>query len=309
MLRGALPARFRKPSLLIVGCGDIGLRVAALLDGRFRIVALTSSPGRHAVLRAAGVRPIAGDLDDAASLARLGPFAQRLLHLAPPQSDGSGDRRTRHLLARLRAQRAGIVASTWHAAPRWVYGSTTGVYGDRGGDCIDETAALKPQTARAERRVDAERQLRAAAVTSGAVLTILRIPGIYDTASRSPRARLEAGTPALREEDDVYSNHIHADDLARACMLALWRGRPQRAVNVCDDSVLTMGAYFDLAADALGLPRPPRITREQAERQLSPMQLSFMRESRRLHNRRLKRELRLRLHHPTVAAAFAPDTQ
>jgi nucleoside-diphosphate-sugar epimerase len=109
------------------------------------------------------------------------------------------------------------------------------------------------------------------------------------------------GTPVLRAEDDVYTNHVHADDLARACALALWRGRAQRVVHVVDDTVLKMGDYFDLAADVHGLPRPPRVARDVARDQLPLMLLSFMGESRRLTNQRLKQELRLRLHYPTVA--------
>ena len=105
----------------------------------------------------------------------------------------------------------------------------------------------------------------------------------------------------LQSEDDVYTNHIHADDLARACVAALWRGGRQRVINVCDDTDLRMGDYFDLAADLCGLPRPPRLSRAALATRLSPMQLSFMAESRRLQNRRLKQELRLRLLYPTVA--------
>ena len=111
----------------------------------------------------------------------------------------------------------------------------------------------------------------------------------------------------LRAEDDVYTNHIHADDLARACVAALWRGGPQRVFHVSDDSELKMGDYFDLAADLYGLPRPPRIARERRPRTQLPLSLlSFMSESRRLDNTRLKRELRVRLLHPTVATGLVP---
>ena len=137
-------------------------------------------------------------------------------------------------------------------------------------------------------------------------MTLLRIPGIYagDRPGGHPRERLARGTPVLRPEDDVYTNHIHADDLARACVAALLRGGRQRVVNVCDDTDLRMGDYMDLAADLCGLPRPPRMLRAEAAAMLSPMQLSFMGESRRLLNHRLKRELKLRLHHPTVATGL-----
>ena len=132
--------------------------------------------------------------------------------------------------------------------------------------------------------------------------SILRIPGIYaaDREGGTPRERLLKRTPVLRAEDDVYTNHIHADDLARALRAALWRGRPQRIYNASDDTELKMGDYFDLAADRYGLPRPPRVARSTARDELPLVLLSFMGESRRLDNKRLKRELRLRLRYPTV---------
>ena len=167
----------------------------------------------------------------------------------------------------------------------------------------DETRAVQPGTDRARRRVDAERRLRWYGRAFGARVTLLRIPGIYagDRPGGHPRERLARGTPVLAPEIDVYTNHIHADDLARACVLALHRGAPQRVLNVCDDTELKMGDYFDLAADLCGLARPRRVDLAAARAELSPMQLSFMGESRRLDNTRLKRELRLRLDHPTVA--------
>jgi nucleoside-diphosphate-sugar epimerase len=214
-----------------------------------------------------------------------------VLYLAPPASQGAADARTRHLLAALS-----------RCPPRQlVYASTTGVYGDCGGARFDETRAVAPATDRARRRVDAEQQLRAFGRRSGCGVTILRVPGIYarDRVGGHPRERLERGTPVLRREDDVYTNHIHADDLARACVLALLRGRPQRVLHACDDSELLMGDYFDLAADLCGLPPPERISRAQAAERMTPMALSFWSESRRLDNRRLKQELGLRLRYPT----------
>ena len=136
----------------------------------------------------------------------------------------------------------------------------------------------------------------------GARVSVLRIPGIYalDRAGGDPRERVARGTPVLAADDDVYTNHIHADDLARACIAALYRGLPQRAVHVSDDSEMRMGDYFDLAADLCGLARPPRLSRADAAQHLTPMALSFMSESRRLVNTRLTRELRLRLRYPRV---------
>jgi len=287
------PAHRRRPTLLIVGCGDVGLRVAKLLRGRWRLIAITSTPGRCEQLRAAGIVPLCADLDAPATLQRAAGLADAVLHLAPPPLQGRCDPRTANLLQAL-ARRGGV--------RRIVYGSTSGVYGDCGGALLDETRAVSPATDRARRRVDAEQRLRQYGRAFGTAVTILRIPGIYagDRAGGHPRERLARGTPVLAGGDDVYTNHIHADDLARACVAALHRGLPQRIVHASDDTELKMGDYFDLAAGLCGLPKPPRITREQAREQLSPMLLSFMSESRRLDNTRLKRELRLKLRYPTA---------
>lgn len=283
----------RRPTVLIVGCGDIGLRVLALLRPHCRVLALTSSPGRMAALRAAGAQPLLADLDQPATLGRLGGLADRVLHLAPPPLQGARDTRTRHLVQAL--ARGGCTQ-------RIVYASTTGVYGDCGGARFDETRTVHPATDRARRRVDAESTLRWYGQRAGVAISILRVPGIYasDRPGGHPRERLQRGTPVLQPGDDVYTNHIHADDLARACVAALWRGPAPRVLHASDDSELTMGDYFDLAAELCGLPKPPRISRAEATRLLPPMQMSFLSESRRLDNQRLKRELRLRLRHPTV---------
>lgn len=282
---------------MIVGCGDVGLRVARALPPHVRVLGLTSTPARAPELRARGITPLAGNLDDPRTLARLAGIADHVVHLAPPASEPVAqwwrDRRTLALLRTLRLR----------SAPRTlIYASTSGVYGDCGGEWITEARPVAPRTPRAQRRVDAERQVRFFARGTGARGSILRIPGIYapDRAGGTPRDRLLKGTPVLAPQDDVYTNHIHANDLARAVIAALWRGRPQRTYNASDDTELKMGDYFDLAADLYGLPRPPRVARSTAQEQLPLMLLSFMSESRRLDNRRLKDELRVKLRHPTV---------
>lgn len=275
-----------RPRLLIVGCGDVGLRIVSRVHRRFRIVALTSSPERVPLLRAAGTLPIVGTLDDRTSLDRLRALAPWLIHLAPPPNSGRHDPRTRRLLAALEPPR------------RAVYISTTGVYGDRGGAWTDETTPVAPANERAVRRVDAEQRMRARGAR------VLRAPGIY-AHDRLPLDRLRAGTPALAAADDVHTNHIHADDLARLSLAALFRGRRSRVYNAVDDSQLMMGDYFDQVADALALPRPPRLPRAALKAAVSPMMYSFMCESRRLRNARIKRELRLPLNWPTVAATLA----
>ena len=281
-----------KPRLLLIGCGDIGMRLLALLRGRYRIFAVTRH-GEHAqAIRAAGAIPIVADLDRPATLARLSRLARRIVHLAPPPSSGERDTRTRNLIAFLPR----------HA--QMVYVSTTGVYGDCAGELIGETRRPNPQNARARRRVDAERCLRAWAKRSGARLSILRVPGIY-ARERLPILRLQNGTPALRAEDDVFTNHIHADDLARIIELALARGMANRVYHAVDDSDMKMGDYFDAVAAAFDLPLPPRVPRAELQAQVSPILLSFMSESRRLSNRRIKEELGVRLRYRDVASALA----
>ena len=293
-----MPARFRRERVLIVGCGDVGMRVASRLRGRVTLLALTSSPDRVASLRGAGITPLLGDLDRAKTLSRLAGLATRLVHLAPPPGDSPvqwwRDSRTQALLRALRLRTP--VASM-------VYGSTSGVYGDCGGELVAEHRPARPRTPRAQRRADAERAVRHFGRAAHVRSSILRIPGIYapDRESGTPRARLLKGTPVLQAQDDVYTNHIHADDLGRALLAALWRGKPQRVYNASDDTQLKMGDYFDLAADLYGLPRPPRVPRATAQDELPLMLLSFMAESRRLDNSRLKKELHLQLLYPTVA--------
>jgi len=299
---GALPSRFRRPRLLIVGCGDVGQRVAAQLPPGVRVLALTSSPERLASLRARGITPLQGNLDQPATLRRLSGLATRVLHLAPPPTENLPDwRRDPRTLALLRALRLRSLPQAL------VYGSTSGVYGDCAGGWVSEVRAVNPGTPRAQRRVDAEQQLRFFGRASGTRVHALRIPGIYapDREGGTPRLRLLKGTAVLQAEDDVYTNHIHANDLARACIAAVWRGLPQRITNVSDDTELKMGDYFDMAADLYGLPRPPRLSRSTAQQQLPLMLLSFMGESRRLENTRLQRELRVPLHYPTVREGLA----
>ena len=306
---GALPARFRKPRLLIVGCGDVGQRVASILNAYkstqaqpLRVLALTSSTDRILPFRTQGIVPLLGNLDDKTSFQRLAGLATHVLHLAPPPSEGWRDPRT---LALTRALRLRTAPSTF------IYGSTSGVYGDLAGGKAIETLPTAARTPRAVRRVNAEQTVRflgRSSINSSFIRTsILRIPGIYapNREGGTPKDRLLKGTPVLAEKDDVYTNHIHADDLARACLAALWRGKPQRVYNVNDDSCMKMGDYFDFAADLYNLPRPPRVPRSTAQDQLPLMLLSFMSESRQMDNSRLKGELKFKLRYPTVQTGLA----
>ena len=305
----ALPARFRRTRVLIVGCGDVGQRIAQQLQGHRqllhprgpRVLALTSNPEKAPLLLAQGITPLVANLDVMHSLRRLRGVAQRVVHMAPPPSQGDTDSRTAHLL-RVLAQGQGLRCV--------VYGSTTGVYGDCHGAWLDETRRTNPSTPRARRRVDAEQRLLQLGKRRIARVQLLRIPGIYapNREGGTPRERLLKGLPVLQPQDDVFTNHIHADDLAQIAVAALWRGKPQRIYHACDDTQLRMGDYFDLAADLYGLPRPPRISRQQAQQRLPPVMLSFMQESRRLRNQRIKQELRVQLRWPTVTQGLVSAT-
>ena len=288
-------------NLLIIGCGDIARRALPELLRRYRVAALVRS--REPALVASGVELIEGDLDDSASLASLAGRAERIAHLAPPAGSGSIDSRTRKLLAALAPRGRGAMLPQ-----RFVYLSTSGVYGDCASEWVEETRPPEPQTDRARRRLDAERALGEWGERNKVEIVILRVPGIY-ASDRLPLDRLIRGTPALAVEEDVYTNHIHADDLAAIVAAALEVKQASGIYNASDDSPMKMGDFFDLIADRTGLGRPPRVSRAEAVRRIPKEMLSFMCESRRLVNRRMKAELGVRLRYPTVADGVPMTTQ
>jgi len=277
-------------NLLIIGSGDIALRTALLLGARYRIFGLLRNSSRHEILNAAGVIPVPGNLDQRHSLVRLAGLAHTILHFAPPPSEGEDDPRTRNLLAAL---------SLGTLPQRFVYISTSGVYGDVSGARLNETHVLNPQSARAQRRVNAEKRIREWAKRNQVQASILRVPGIY-AADRLPLERLRMASPAIIAEQDSYTNHIHADDLARIVVATLREGKSNRVYHASDDGEMKMGEYFDVVADKFKLPRPTRLPRAEVERAVSPMLWSFMKESRRLSNDRIKKELGVKLLYPTV---------
>lgn len=290
--------------VLIIGCGDIALRLVrqqresgASRNAGVQFYALNRSSSRIPLLREMGIRPLAGDLDDRRRLLRLAGMADVVLHFAPPQGEGQVDWRTRHLLAAL--------AMGTHPT-RMVYISTTGVYGDCAGAWVEETRPVRPGSARARRRWDAEQQLRAWAIRTGARLHILRVPGIY-TRERLPEARVRQGLPALFPEVDIHTNHIHAEDLARLAWRAVFRARPQRLYNAVDNSGLKMGDWFDCVADHLGVPRPPRLSYEAVMAAVTPAMRTFLNESRRVSNRRIRDELGFRFCYPDVHTGLSGD--
>jgi nucleoside-diphosphate-sugar epimerase len=282
--------------LLIVGCGDIALRALPQLVHDYQVYGLARKAEQADRIAALGAIALAGDLDQPATLQALSGAADLVLHLAPPGESGERDQRSANLIEALSAR----------PPERLVYISTSGVYGDCGGAWVDEDRLLAPKNLRAVRRVDAERSLLAWGKQCGVAVAILRVPGIY-AAERLPVVQLKRGAPVLRAEDDVYTNHIHADDLAAICQSALARGAGGRAYNASDDSEIKMGDYFDLVADRAHLPRPPRVARAAAEAgAIAEGLMSFMRESRRLSNTRMKAELGVRLRYPSVYEGVPP---
>lgn len=277
--------------MLIIGCGEIGARVAAGYIARGDSVsALVRSAARIPALQAMGVAIVPGDLDDAASLTRLPTRHALLYYFAPPPEQGDSDPRMGRLLH----------AVSPSALPRKiVYISTSGVYGDRQGGWVDEDTPPQPQTRRAQARLDAETQLLGWGRTHAVSVVILRVGGIYGP-GRLPIERLRRGEPVLRREEAPFINRIHADDLAQVCIAAAEQGGAGCIYNVCDGEHSTMTDYFNAVADQLGLARPPQITLAEAQHVLSPGMLSYCNESRRMDNRRMREQLGVTLRYPSL---------
>ncbi len=281
--------------IFIVGCGDIGCRVGTLeLQAGSRVAALARSETAAAALHARGFEIVRGDLDAPGAIHGLPSPVSVLYYFAPPPSAGTEDRRLGSFLAAL---------TTRHEPERCVYISTSGIYGDCGGAWITEDRAPHPITDRARRRLDAEAQWQAWCRQRGIDLVVLRVPGIYGP-GRLPIERIRDGQPVLREEESPFSNRIHADDLASICVLAARSSSGKAIYNVSDGHPTTMTDYFYRVADLLGMPRPPTIGLEEARQVLSPGMLSFLAESKRLDNRLLLTELRVRLRYPDLASGL-----
>lgn len=282
-------------AVFIVGCGDIGRRVAALClaEGQ-SVTGLVRSAASTTQLRQAGITPLQADLDDPVTLGVVDCAGQAVYYFAAPPVEGETDPRMAHFLAGIAADRL---------PQRIVYISTTGVYGDCGGAWITETQPVNPRSARGKRRLAAENALRAWSAQTGVPVVILRVPGIYGP-GRLPTERIRKGLPVLREADAPYSNRIHADDLARVCVAAMWRGTPGAVYNVADNQPTTMSHYFNRIADHLGLPRPPAVSMSEAREQLTAAMLSFIEESRRIDNRKMREELGVALLYPDLESGL-----
>jgi nucleoside-diphosphate-sugar epimerase len=283
-------------AVLIVGCGDVGRRVAALLQsaGRTPVCIVRSSGSRDALL-AAGFDACCVDLDAAETGAGWSSGYAEIYYLAPPPPAGETDPRMAAFLQGL---------SRDNPPRRIVYISTSAVYGDCRGEWITEAQPLNPATARGRRRLDAENQLMAWCGATGCEWTLLRVPGIYGP-GKLPLERLRQGLPVLREADSPYTNRIHVDDLAAICEAAMSSPPCNTVYNVSDGHPSNMTDYFFRVADAAGLPRPRQVSREEAQRVLSPGMLSFLNDSRRMDNTRLLEELGITLQYPDLDTGLA----
>ncbi|KAA3630710.1 MAG: SDR family NAD(P)-dependent oxidoreductase [Proteobacteria bacterium] len=273
----------------IVGCGDIGLRMLRRYAraGEHPVAIVRSDDGAIAC-EAAGGRAVRADLDDVATLDTIEVEPRRVVYLAPPPREGTEDPRIRDFLARF-----------GNRIDRIVLVSTTGVYGDCDGEWIDEDNPAAPQTERGRRRLDAERVVAAWAGRTGSGYVILRVPGIY-AEDRLPLDRLRKRLPVVRESEAAFTNRIHAEDLARICMIALDSGQSGLVLNATDGRPTTMTEYFNRVADAVGLPRPPQITLDEARAMLSPGMLTYALESRKISNRRMLETLSITLEYPDL---------
>jgi len=281
--------------VLIIGCGATGRRLAALYRAEgVPVTGVVRSDASARALGEAGVAAIRTDLD-ADDLPALPSRKARLFYFAPPVDVGGDDVRIERLLEHLEV--VGPPA-------RFLYMSTTGVYGDCQGRWIDESAPLNPATLRAQRRIAAERAVREWCGRQGIPWTILRAPAIYGP-GRLLTERLKSGMPAVRPEECSFTNRIHIHDLAGACHAAMARAPADSIYNVSDGHPSTITDYLFQLAELTGLPKPPLISMQEAERTLSPSLLSFMLESKRIRNDKLLKELGLTLQYPDLKSGLA----
>ncbi len=251
--------------------------------------------GRNPDTAGNAIRALQADLDRPETLADLPSTAALIYYFAPPPAEGERDTRLENFLAAIPAD----------ALPRRiVYISTSGVYGDCQGAWVTEQTPPQPGTGRAKRRLAAERALRAWAQANRVSCVILRVGGIYGP-GRLPLKRLRQGMPVLRRDLAPPTNRIHAEDLAQACQAAATAPGESPLYNVCDNQASTMSDYFIAVAEQAGLPRPGEIDWRQAEAELSPAMLSYLRESRRMDNSKMLRELNIELAYPTLREGLA----
>ena len=281
---------------VIIGCGDVGRRIALQLiesnEARDSILGLVQTANSLNACGALGIECMLFDLDEV--LDGQGDHAQllnqvRCYYLVPPQKIGFEDERSRALL-------------TWFTEnkiqpSKVVLVSTTGVYGDCDGEWVSEKTPTNPQTERGKRRLSSERQWTNFSEAESIPITILRVPGIY-AHSRIPVKRIEQGIPVVTANECGFTNRIHADDLAAIAIKAMQDNVNLGIFNATDGTPGKISEYLQTVAEVLGKPPLPEISMMQAQGQLSSGMLSYLGESRRISNTRILKELKVTLRYP-----------
>ena len=275
----------------IIGCGDIGRRLARLHQNT-PINGMVSTKASQKQCEQLSIKTLIVDLDSDISLSSYDFTDANIYYFVPPPPEGSQDTRLSLFLKQLNAKPNRIVLI-----------STTGVYGDSSGQWIDENTPINPQANRAIRRASAEEQLQYWAQDTSSDIMILRVPGIY-AEDRLPLARLEKGLPIVNANEAGFTNRIHADDLAKACKAAMECTSTNHIINVCDGHPSTMTDYFNHVADYAQLARPKQISLKEAELTLSPGMVSYLKESRRIKNDKMLEILNIELTYPSLSHAL-----
>jgi nucleoside-diphosphate-sugar epimerase len=286
----------KRQPVVIAGCGYIGSRVARIWRERgAQVTCLVRSPERWAALESEGFSGLAHSFDEPCDLPALAAGGSILFYFVPPPGGGIIDTRVRHFIAALE-----------HGTPpaTIIYLSATSVYSETGGGVVTEDSPTEPTSAMGKRRLDAEQAFREYGAATGVPVIILRVSGIYGPV-RLPLMQISQGQPLLREEESGPSNRIHADDLATICCLAAKKGRDGDIFNVSDGHPSSMTTYFNACADALGYPRQPQVTMEEARQVMSPLMYSYVSESRVVDSRRMREQLGISLRYPTIAEGLA----
>lgn len=277
---------------IIIGCGDIGVRVGQQLQARHRITGIVRSAESAAKLASYGFNSAIFDLDQPSFTLPTIPEGSLIFYFAPPTADGEQDLRMKNFLSTLE--------SSSSTPARIIYISTTAIYADSKGEWINEQTPTQPSHSRGKRRLDAEQQLIEFQRHHPVSISILRVSGIY-SAKRLPFRQIKARQPILQLEIAPYSNRIHADDLANICIAAALNTSKSNAIfNVSDGNPGSISQYFKEVALTFNLQPPPEISWEDAQKTLSPSMLSYLRESKRIDNRLMKHELGMTLSYPTL---------
>jgi len=274
------------PHMFIFGMGYSASALAAeLKDDGWRISASARTTETFADLEAEKIAAYFFDGSEAAPQRAFRGVTHVLTSLPP---DADGDPVLRHHRDILAAHSDTI---TWAG-----YLSTTGVYGDHGGAWVDETTDLVPVSARAGRRVAAEREWLALGAEAGIAVQLFRLGGIYGP-GRNQLEAVRAGTARRIVKPGQVFGRIHVDDIVAVLRASIARPNPGQAYNVVDDEPAPPQDVIAYAAELLGVEPPPEVAFEDAE--LSEMGRSFYGENKRVKNERIKKELGVTLQYPT----------